>query len=184
MATVQESIDVSAPVRAVYNQWTQFETFPQFMGGVDSITQTSDTHTHWVTSIGGVQREFDAEITEQHPDERVAWKSTDGESHAGVVTFHRLDEGTTRVMVQLDWHPQTFTEKVGSAVHADSHQVKADLKRFKDFIENIGGETGAWRGDVSAPPSGGTATAAAGDLPDLSLDDPESGGPRSENPRL
>ena len=180
MASVQESIDVSVPVSTAYNQWTQFESFPQFMGGVDSITQTSDTSTHWVTSIGGVHREFDAEITEQHPDERVAWKSTDGKSHAGVVTFHRLDENTTRLMVQIDWHPETFIEKVGAVVNADASQVKGDLKRFKAFIEKSGGETGAWRGDVAAPSSGVTSEAepASGTLPDSSADDPESGGPR------
>jgi len=180
VASVQESIDVAVPVSTAYNQWTQFESFPQFMGGVDSVTQTSDTHTHWVTSIGGVQREFDAEITEQHPDERVAWKSTDGEAHAGVVTFHRLDESTTRLMVQIDWHPETFTEKIGAVVNADAAQVKGDLKRFKKFIEKSGGETGAWRGNVEAPPSGvsGEAAAANDSVPDASTNDPDSGGPR------
>ncbi|WP_338064915.1 SRPBCC family protein [Arthrobacter ruber] len=176
---MQESIDVAVPVSTAYNQWTQFESFPQFMGGVESITQTSDTRTHWVTSIGGVRREFDAEITEQHPDERVAWKSTDGESHAGVVTFHRLDATTTRLMVQIDWHPETFTEKIGAVVNADSAQVKGDLKRFKQFIEKSGGETGAWRGNVDAPPTGGgDATPANDALPDTSTNDPDSGGPR------
>ncbi|MBG6183590.1 putative membrane protein [Arthrobacter sp. CAN_A214] len=184
MAKVQESIDVAVPVSTAYNQWTQFETFPKFMSGVESITQTSDTRTHWVTSIGGVRREFDAEITEQHPDERVAWKSTDGESHAGVVTFHRLDESTTRLMVQIDWHPETFTEKIGAVVNADAAQVKGDLKRFKEFIEKSGGESGAWRGDVSAPPSGvvGEAEPANGTLPDGALNDPDSGGPRMGTP--
>ena len=96
MPNVMKSIDVEVPVSTAYNQWTQFETFPQFMGGVDSITQTDDTHSHWVTKIGALTREFDTEITEQHPDERVAWKSTDGTTHAGVVTFHRLGESQTR----------------------------------------------------------------------------------------
>lgn len=184
MTTVQESIDVAVPVSTAYNQWTQFETFPQFMGGVESITQASDTRSHWVTKIGGVEREFDTEITEQHPDERIAWKSVDGKSHAGVVTFHRIDDTTSRVAVQLDWHPETFTEKIGSAVNADNRQVKSDLQRFKEFIESNNSETGAWRADIDAPPSGttsGTSTGAAGasDLSDPSLDDPESGGPRA-----
>ena len=179
MASVQESIDVAVPVTTAYNQWTQFESFPQFMGGVDSITQTSDTLTHWVTSIGGVKREFDAEITEQHPDERVAWKSIDGESHAGVVTFHRLDDNLTRLMVQIDWQPGTFIEKVGAVVNADTVQVKGDLKRFKDFIEKSGGETGAWRGNIDAPPTGGSDAVPANDtVPDASTNDPDSGGPR------
>lgn len=189
MATVQESIDVSVPVSTAYNQWTQFETFPEFMGGVESITQISDTHNHWVTKVGGVEREFDTEITEQHPDERIAWKSTDGKSHAGVVTFHRLSDSTTRVTIQLDWDPEGFAEKVGAAVGADDRQVKSDLQRFKEFIENAGGETGAWRGNVDAPGSGSASAGRPADplaggvgLTDTSLDDPESGGPRATNP--
>jgi uncharacterized membrane protein len=151
MGQVQKSIDVDVPVSTAYNQWTQFETFPQFMSGVESITQTDDTHTHWVTNIAGVDREFDAEITEQHPDERVAWRSVDGETqHAGVVTFHRLDEAKTRVMVQIEWQPSGVAEKVGSAVNVDDRQVANDLDRFKKMIESRGSESGAWRGDVDA----------------------------------
>lgn len=96
MSNVTESIDVNVPVRVAYDQWTQFETFPQFMEGVERIDQVTDTRTHWVTKIGGVEREFDADITEQHPDERVAWRSTTGPDQAGVVTFHRLSDDTTR----------------------------------------------------------------------------------------
>ena len=149
MASVQEAIDVDVPIRVAYDQWTQFESFPQFMGGVERITQLDDRHTHWVTNIDGVKREFDAEITEQHPDERVAWKSTDGDTkHAGVVTFHKISDNTTRVMVQLDWEPQGVVEKVGAVVGVDDRQISADVKRFKEFIESRGVETGAWRGDV------------------------------------
>ncbi|MCZ2806044.1 SRPBCC family protein [Modestobacter sp. VKM Ac-2983] len=149
MANVEKSIDVDVPIRQVYDQWTQFESFPEFMNGVERITQLDDRHTHWVTKIGGVEREFDAEITEQHPDERVAWKSTDGETqHAGVVTFHKISDNTTRVMVQLDWEPQGLVEKVGAAVGVDDRQISADVKKFKEFIESRGTETGAWRGDV------------------------------------
>ena len=149
MANVETSIDVDVPVRVAYDQWTQFETFPQFMDGVESITQIDDRTTHWKTKIGGVEREFDAEITEQHPDERVAWKSTTADTHhAGVVTFHKLSDTTTRLMIQIDWEPQGVVEKVGAAVGVDDHQVKADAKRFKAFIESRGTETGAWRGDV------------------------------------
>jgi uncharacterized membrane protein len=122
------------------------------MDGVESITQLDATHTHWVTKVAGQTREFDAAITEQHPDERVAWKSTGGDTrHAGVVTFHRLDDDQTRVTIQLDWEPEGLAEKVGSAVGVDSHQVKADAKRFKEFIESRGGASGSWRGDVSRP---------------------------------
>ena len=151
MSQVQKSIDVDVPVSTAYNQWTQFESFPQFMSGVESITQVDDTHLHWVTNIAGVEREFDAEVTEQHPDERVAWTSTGGESkHAGVVTFHRLDDSKTRVMVQIDWEPSDLVEKVGSAINVDDRRVQGDLERFKEFIEARGQETGAWRGDVDA----------------------------------
>ena len=152
MSTVTESVDVHVPVHTAYNQWTQFESFPHFMSGVETIRQIDDRRTHWVTKVGGVKREFDAEITEQHPDERIAWKSTGGDTkHAGVVTFHRLDDDRTRVTIQLDWEPEGLAEKVGSAVGVDSHQVKADAKRFKEFIESRGSETGAWRGDVERP---------------------------------
>jgi uncharacterized membrane protein len=150
MASVVKSVDVEAPIAAVYNQWTQFESFPQFMSGVDSITQTDDTHTHWVTSIGGVTREFDTEVTEQHPEERVAWKSTDGTTHAGVITFHRLGETSTKVTAQIDWQPEGVVEKAGSVLGFDDRQVQSDLDHFKEFIESRGHETGAWRGDVAA----------------------------------
>lgn len=149
MPTIEQSIDVDVPITTAYDQWTQFETFPKFMGGVEQITQLTDTMTHWKTSIGGVEREFDAEIVEQHPDERVAWRSTDGKTHAGVVTFHRLSDTSTRVMVQIDWETESLVEKVGSAIGIDDSQVKKDLKSFKEFIEGRGVETGAWRGDIS-----------------------------------
>ena len=152
MSQVQESVDVDVPVRVAYDQWTQFESFPQFMDGVESITQIDDTRSHWVTKITGVTREFDTEVTEQHPDERVAWKSTGGDTtHAGVVTFHRLSDTQTRVMIQIDWEPEGLLEKAGSVVGVDDHQVKADAKRFKAFIEKQGTQSGGWRGDVDNP---------------------------------
>jgi uncharacterized membrane protein len=147
--TVTKSINVAVPVRIAYDQWTQFETFPRFMKGVESVKQTDDTHSHWVTTIGGVKREFDTEITEQHPDERVAWKSTDGTTHAGVVTFHRLSEDESKVTVQLEWEAGDMVEKAGAVVGADDRQVNADLERFKNYIESQGVPDGAWRGDVS-----------------------------------
>jgi len=154
MASVTESVDVDVPVSTAYNQWTQFESFPQFMGGLERIEQRDDTHAHWVTTIGGTRREFDTEITEQHPDERVAWKSTDGTTHAGVITFHRLGDTSTRVTAQIDWQPEGVTEKVGAMIGVDDRQVQADLRRFKAFIEQRGAETGAWRGDVDRPGAG------------------------------
>ena len=146
-----ETIDVDVPVTTVYNQWTQFESFPHFLDEVEQITQIDDTHQHWKVKVGGAEREFDTEITEQHPDERVAWKSIGGDTdHAGVVTFHKLTDTSTRVTVQLDWEPEGVLEKFGSLVGAGSHAVKKDLKNFKEFIEAQGAETGAWRGDVPA----------------------------------
>ena len=152
---VLESIDVHVPVRTAYNQWTQFESFPQFMEGVERIDQISPTTTHWVTKIAGVTREFDAELTEQHPDERVAWTTEDGTHQSGVVTFHRIDGGTTRVTLQLDHDPQGFVEKVGDALGIVQRRIKGDLANFKEFIEARGAEDGGWRGDVDAPPQAG-----------------------------
>ena len=151
MSQIQQSVDVDVPVSVAYNQWTQFESFPQFMSGVESITQVDDTRNHWVTNIAGVEREFDTEVTEQHPDERIAWRSVAGDAeHAGVVTFHRLSDTSTRVMIQIDWQPSSVAEKVGSVVNVDDWQVKRDAKRFKEFIESRGQATGSWRGDVEA----------------------------------
>ena len=160
MSTIERSIDVRVPVHTAYDQWTQFETFPQFMEGVEHIQQIDPLHTRWRTNIAGVKREFDAEITEQRPDERVAWKSTDGENQAGVVTFHRLDDENTRIMLQLEFHPEGAVEKAGDALGLISHRVKGDLERFKTFIEERGGATGAWRGEVDAAPQRGDAPAA------------------------
>ena len=148
MSTVEESIEVAVPVTTAYNQWTQFESFPQFMEGVERIEQTSDTMTHWVTKVGGVEREFDAVITEQHPDERVAWTSVDEPRQAGVVTFHRLSEDTTKVMVQMEFEPEGLLETAGDKLGVVKHRVKGDLARFKDFIEDRGAESGSWRGEV------------------------------------
>ena len=151
MSQIIETIDVDVPVRTAYNQWTQFESFPHFLDEVESITQKNDTHTRWKVKVGGVEREFDAEITEQHPDERVAWKSTGGDTHhAGVVTFHKLSDNETRVTVQIDWEPEGLLEKAGSLIGVGKHAVKKDLENFKKFIESQGTETGAWRGDVEA----------------------------------
>ncbi|GHD47605.1 SRPBCC family protein [Mycetocola manganoxydans] len=152
MATVNSDIDVSAPISSVYNQWTQFESFPQFLGGVDEVVQKSDTQTHWKVSIAGVTREFDAEITEQIPDERVAWNSTSGEEHAGVVTFHRLSDSETRISLRMDWTPQGVVESAGALLQVDDMQIKKDLKKFKELIESNGFETGAWRGSVDRSP--------------------------------
>jgi uncharacterized membrane protein len=151
MSTVVESVDVAVPVRTAYNQWTQFEEFPRFMEGVEEVQQVTDELTHWVVKVAGARREFDARITEQHPDERVAWASLDVPKHAGVVTFHRLDETHTRVTVQLDVDPEGFVENVADKAGVLDRRVKGDVKRFKEFIEARGSETGSWRGDIDRP---------------------------------
>jgi uncharacterized membrane protein len=149
MSTIEQSIDVDVPVRTAYDQWTQFEEFPKFMEGVEEIRQVDDTHLHWRTKIAGKVKEFDAVITEQTPDQRIAWTSEDGPEHAGVVTFHRLGEGQTRVMVQMDYEPEGAAEKVGDALGLVKRRIKGDLEHFKELIEGRGTETGAWRGEVN-----------------------------------
>lgn len=151
MASLTESVDVNSDIHTVYNQWTQFETFKEFIKGIDKISQLDDIHTHWVVTVAGAQREFDTEITEQHPDERVAWKSTGGTVHAGVVTFHRLDDDQTRLTAQIDWDPDGVVEKAGAMLNVDNAQVKSALRQFKSFVESRGGETGSWRGEVDPP---------------------------------
>ena len=148
MSTIEKSIEVNVPVRIAYNQWTQFEEFPSFMEGVKEVNQLDDTHLRWKAQIGGKNKQWNAVITEQRPDERIAWKSTDGAKNAGVVTFHRLSDQKSRVMLQMDYEPEGTMENVGDAVGAVSTRVAGDLERFKTFIESRGQETGAWRGQV------------------------------------
>jgi uncharacterized membrane protein len=151
MSNVTKSIDVDVPIRMAYDQWTQFEEFPQFMEGVKSVTQIDDTHLRWAAEIGGIEKEWNAEISEQHPDERVAWHSTSGAKNAGVVTFHRLGDDTTRVTLQIDVDPEGPIENVGDHLGILDRQVAGDLKRFKTFIEARPTPTGAWRGNVESP---------------------------------
>jgi uncharacterized membrane protein len=148
MGNIERSIDVDVPVRTAYNQWTQFESFPKFMDGVKEVQQLDDKRLHWRAIIAGKEEEWDAVITEQAPDMRVAWTSTSGAPNAGVVTFHRLEENKTRVMLQLDYEPQGVVEAVGDKLGIVERRVKGDLERFKEFIENRGSETGAWRGTI------------------------------------
>lgn len=158
MATVQESIEVNVPLSQAYNQWTQFEEFPLFMSGVESVSQLDDTTVHFKTSIGGVRREYDARITTQEPDQRVSWESLDEPRNAGTVWFEELGDSGTNVNVELTWEPDSAAEKIGAAIGLDSRQVAADLKRFKQFIEERGAETGGWRGRVDGV-AAGAATA-------------------------
>jgi uncharacterized membrane protein len=151
MSTIEQSIDVNVPVSTAYNQWTQFEEFPRFMEGVEAVTQLDQQRLQWRANVGGRVEEWEARITEQHPDERIAWKQTTGAPNAGVVTFHRLSDTTTRVMLQMEYEPQGVVENLGDMVGVVSRRVAGDLKRFKEFIEARGQETGAWRGEVERP---------------------------------
>jgi uncharacterized membrane protein len=148
MSVIEKSIEINVPVRAAYNQWTQFEEFPKFMEGVKQVKQLDNTHLHWKADIGGKEKEWNAEITEQIPDERIAWRSRDGAMNAGVVTFHRLSDSKSKVMLQMEYDPKGIVENVGDAVGVVSQRVLGDLERFKQYIESRGQETGAWRGTV------------------------------------
>jgi uncharacterized membrane protein len=148
MANITKHIDVNVPVRTAYNQWTQFEEFPRFMEGVKSIRQLDDKRLHWCATVAGKDKEWDAEIMEQVPDERVAWRATSGAQNAGVVTFHRLNEDKTRVTLQLDYDPEGFVESTGDVLGFVDRRISGDLDRFKEFIEARGRETGGWRGEI------------------------------------
>jgi uncharacterized membrane protein len=147
MAHIEKSIEVNAPLRTVYNQWTQFEQFPRFMEGVREVQQIDDTHLHWRAEIGGKDKEWDAVITEQVPDSIIAWRSVAGAENAGRVEFKPAGTGT-RITVKLTYDPEGAVEKVGDMVGVVGRRIEGDLKRFRDFIENRGGETGQWRGEV------------------------------------
>ena len=148
MSVIEKSIEINVPVRAAYNQWTQFEEFPKFMEGVKQVKQLDDKHLQWKADVGGKEKEWKAEITEQIPDERIAWTSRGGAINAGVVTFHRLSDSKSKVMLQMEYDPEGFVEHVGDAVGVVTQRVQGDLERFKQYIENRGQETGAWRGTV------------------------------------
>lgn len=148
MNQAMQAIDVEVPVRVAYNQWTEFEEFPRFMGGVEQVRQLDDTHLHWVASIAGVRREWDAEIVEQIPDKCVAWRSLDGATNRGTVTFEPTTPGTTRVTLVLDFEPEGVTETIGDKLGVVAGQAKADLERFRHFVTTRGAETGGWRGEV------------------------------------
>jgi uncharacterized membrane protein len=148
MARVEESIEVNVPVSTAYNQWTQFEEFPKFMDGVESVTQIDDAHLRWVAEIGGKRHEWEAEITEQKPDQEIAWRAVDGHYNSGTVTFEPVSENETRINVVMEHETEGMVESLGSALGADSRRVKGDLERFKELVESRGTETGAWRGEV------------------------------------
>jgi uncharacterized membrane protein len=150
MASVNDQIDVNVPLSTAYNQWTQFEEFPRFMEGVKSVTQLDESRLRWVADVAGQEKEWIAEITEQAPDMRVAWRAMSGAENAGVVTFHHIDDETTRITLQMDVEPDGLVETAGTALGFLERRVKGDLERFKQFIESRGAETGAWRGTVES----------------------------------
>lgn len=148
MSTIEKSVRVHVPVRTAYDQWTQFETFPKFMGGVKQVKQIDDKHLHWKAEIAGVDREWDAEIVHQEPDDRIAWRATDGAQNDGTVSFASIGTDEAQVSLRMEFDPEGFVETVGDVAHVIEMQVERDLENFKDFIENREAETGAWRGSV------------------------------------
>ena len=152
--SVQESIEVNLPVSTVYNQWTQFEDFPQFMSGITSVTQLSDDRLEWVAEIAGVRRRWEAKILEQVPERKIAWAATEGATNAGGVTFQDLG-GRTLVHLSLEYEPEGLVEKVGDKLNVVENRAKGDLERFKNFVESEGYATGAWRGSVNPGGTGG-----------------------------
>lgn len=149
MARVEKTIEVNVPVRTAYNQWTQFEEFPLFMPPVKAVTQIDDTHLHWSARLwGGIDQEWDAEITEQEPDKRISWRSTTGTRNAGTVRFHPVDANRTRVRLTMAYDPEGVVENLGDKLGILSTHVKQAVEGFKEFIEQRGESTGAWRGQV------------------------------------
>ncbi|MEA2684362.1 MAG: hypothetical protein QOK05_2690 [Chloroflexota bacterium] len=157
MSEVEKTIEVDVPVSTAYNQWTQFETFPEFMEGIKSVKQLDNTKLHWTAEIAGKVKEWDATITNQEPDQRVAWRNIDGADNAGDVRFEPAGEGRTRVKLHMVYDPEGIVENVGDALGVVSRRIEGDLERFKKFIESRGSETGAFRAEIEQPaPQGAT----------------------------
>jgi uncharacterized membrane protein len=148
METVKETIQVDVPVSTAYNQWTQFQEFPKFMDGVESVEQIDDTHLRWAAEVGGERREWQAEIVEQVPDEKIAWLAVDANGPNGIVAFESLGEDKTLVTVEMSYEAEGLKETLGAKIGMDARQVQEDLERFKQLVEALGEETGAWRGEV------------------------------------
>lgn len=148
-SSIVETIEINVPVRSAYNQWTQFEDFPQFMASVHEIRQLDDKHLHWKANVAGEEKEWDVEITEQIPDKRIAWQSTTGVPNGGVATFHKISDNECRVTVQMDYQPEGALEKIGDAFGAVRMELRGNLQKFKEMLESRGKETGAWRGSIA-----------------------------------
>ncbi|MFF6980856.1 SRPBCC family protein [Streptomyces sp. NPDC008343] len=150
MSTVKETVEVEVPVGTAYNQWTQFQEFPNFMEGVEEVRQLDDSHNHWTTKIGGVRREFDTEIVDQLPDERITWRTVSGDTQQkGTVRFQRVDDTHTRVELVMDVEPSGAAEKAADMTGTIDRRIKGDMRRFKDYIEHRGIESGSWRGRIT-----------------------------------
>ena len=158
METIEQSIEVEAPLSTVYNQWTQFGDFPEFMEGVEEVRQLGNRHLHWVAHVAGHRHVWDAEIYEQVPDQRIAWRSISGTPNEGEVQFEPVSGSRTRVQIRIKYQPQGALEKIGDALGVASARVKGDLKRFKEFIEARGTPTGAWRGEIHGTETRGAET--------------------------
>jgi uncharacterized protein (TIGR02271 family) len=167
MGSSTHSIEVNAPLNAVYNQWTQFEEFPHFMEGVEEVRQEGEKLLFWKAKIGGKVKEWEAEITEQVPDQRIAWESIDGSPNSGIITFEALSADLTRINATIGYEPEGLLEKTGDALGIPSGRIEGDLERFRDYIEERGRETGGWRGEIGE-----------GEIPEVGLRPPA--GSRSE----
>ncbi|MEX1021542.1 MAG: SRPBCC family protein [Dehalococcoidia bacterium] len=171
MARAAKEITVAAPLRSVYNQWTQFESFPNFMEGVEEVRQITDRRLHWRATIAGKQQEWEAEIEEQVPDQKIVWRATSGDNNAGWVTFEAAGAGETKVHLEMSYEPEGVVENVGDALGLVERRVEGDLKRFKEFIEERGGqETGAWRGEIENKDAPGGHTQGQGTRGELGGD--------------
>ncbi len=148
MAKIEKDIVVAVPVKIVYDQWTQFESFPEFMEGVKEVVQLDEKRLRWSAEIAGKDEEWEAEITDQVPDRHVAWRSVTGATNAGSVTFQSAEDGKTNVSLELTYEPRDAVEKVGDALGFLERRVSGDLERFKQFVESRGAPTGAWRGEI------------------------------------
>jgi len=148
MAKIEKDIVVDVPVKVAYDQWTQFESFPEFMEGVKEVVQLDEKRLRWSAEIAGKDEEWEAEITEQVPDRHVAWRSVAGATNAGSVTFQSAGDGKTNVSLELTYEPRDAVEKVGDALGFLERRVSGDLERFKRFVESRGAPTEAWRGEI------------------------------------
>jgi uncharacterized membrane protein len=148
METIEKTIEIEAPLNRVYNQWTQFEKFPEFMEGIEEVKQLDAKHLHWVAEVAGKRKEWDAEITEQLPDQRIAWRATSGTINAGTVSFRPRDQNHTVVILRMNYEPEGGIEQTGDGRGAVSRRVEGDLQRFRDFIQHRTTETGAWHGEI------------------------------------